>query len=338
MVSLSDVRAHNATLKQLPSGLVAVFVGGTSGIGLFTAREFVRNTTSPHVYLVGRNASEATKIIAELRAINSSSTIDFIQKDVSLLRNVDEVCAEIKAKERHINLLFMTCGYFVFRGREETTEGLDRKFALHYYTRMRFAQQLTPLLAVASASQPGALSRVVAVLDPHPGLANTPNWTDLSLKTHFGLKACAVHASAMTNLFQSRLATQFPNTSFVHAYPSGVETNGGREAFGPFAFLGKALFKLAKVLTVPQQESGERHLFAATAPRFAPRAVAASVSDAAVGGDLVRGSGSYFVSWDGEIVPDKPQGKAMREEGKEEVVWQHTEEVFKKICKEGGKY
>lgn len=338
MVSLSDVRAHNATLKQLPSGLVAIFVGGTSGIGLFTAREFVRNTTSPHVYLVGRNASEATKIIAELRAINSSSTIDFIQKDVSLLRNVDEACAEIKAKERHINLLFMTCGYFVFKGRDETSEGLDRKLALHYYARMRFAQQLTPLLTAASASQPGALSRVVAVLDPQPGLATTPNWTDLSLKTHFGLKACAVHASAMTNLFQSRLAAQFPNTSFVHAYPSGVETNGGRDAFGPFAFLSKALFKLAKALTVPQQESGERHLFAATAPRFAPRAVAASVSDAAVGGDLVKGSGSYFVSWDGEVLPDKPQGKAMRDEGKEEVVWQHTEEVFKKICEEGGKY
>ncbi|KAJ4374222.1 hypothetical protein N0V83_002963 [Neocucurbitaria cava] len=138
MVSLSEVRAHNASLKSLPAGLVAVFVGGTSGIGLFTARELVRNTTSPTIYLIGRNATEASKIIEELRTINTSSQVSFIQKDVSLLKNVDEACREIKTKEKQVNLLFMTCGYLTLKGRDETAEGLDRKFALHYYTRMRF--------------------------------------------------------------------------------------------------------------------------------------------------------------------------------------------------------
>lgn len=35
MVALNSVRAHNANLKSLPAGLVAVFVGGTSGIGWY---------------------------------------------------------------------------------------------------------------------------------------------------------------------------------------------------------------------------------------------------------------------------------------------------------------
>jgi hypothetical protein len=39
MASAEDVRAHNASLKSLPPNLVGVFVGGTSGIGFFTARE-----------------------------------------------------------------------------------------------------------------------------------------------------------------------------------------------------------------------------------------------------------------------------------------------------------
>jgi len=58
MVSLAEIRAHNATIKNLGSGLVAVFVGGTSGIGLSTAREFARNTAAPHIYLIGRNESQ----------------------------------------------------------------------------------------------------------------------------------------------------------------------------------------------------------------------------------------------------------------------------------------
>jgi NADP-dependent 3-hydroxy acid dehydrogenase YdfG len=55
MVALDTVRASNSSLKSLPANLVAIFVGGTSGIGLYTARELVRNTTSPHIYLIGRS-------------------------------------------------------------------------------------------------------------------------------------------------------------------------------------------------------------------------------------------------------------------------------------------
>jgi hypothetical protein len=43
MVAIDVVRAHNASLKSLPPNLVAVFVGGTSGIGFFTAREVSRD-------------------------------------------------------------------------------------------------------------------------------------------------------------------------------------------------------------------------------------------------------------------------------------------------------
>ncbi|KAF1841642.1 uncharacterized protein K460DRAFT_409100 [Cucurbitaria berberidis CBS 394.84] len=313
MVSLSDVRAHNATLRSLPAGLVAVFVGGTSGIGLFTAREFVRNTTSPHVYLIGRNATEASKIIQELRTINTSSQVSFIQKDVSLLKNVDEACQEIKSKEKQVNLLFMTCGYLTFQGRDETAEGLDRKFALHY--------------------------RVVAVLDPQIGLRFTPNFSDLALQSSFSLKNCGIHASAMTSLAVYHLAKEYPTTTFIHAYPSGVETGVFRELFGRFERVAKSLLlTVASWMIVPQGESGERHLFAATAPRYAPQAIGGNVEGAAVGSDGVKGSGSYLLNWNGDILADRPKAKSMRESGKEKVVWEHTEEVFKKICDEGGKY
>jgi NAD(P)-dependent dehydrogenase (short-subunit alcohol dehydrogenase family) len=336
MVALDAVRASNASLKSLPSGLVAVFVGGTSGIGLFTARELVRNTTAPHIYLIGRNQTEATKIIQELKNINSSSEVSFIQKDVSLLKNVDEACNEIKSKEKQVNLLFMTCGYFVLTGRNETPEGLDHKFALHYYTRMRFVDQLQPLLNAAATSK--TLSRVVAVLDPQPGLRLTPNLSDLDLKTTFSLKNCATHASAMTNLAFSRWAFQNPGTSYIHAFPSVVDTGAGRDAFGPFAPLAKPLLWLVtKAMQVKPVESGERHLYAATSPTFAPRSNG-SVEGAAIGGDGVKGSGSYLLNWNGDILADTAKAKKLREEGGEAKVTDHTREVFEKICVEGRKY
>ncbi|KAI9872728.1 MAG: hypothetical protein M1823_008099, partial [Watsoniomyces obsoletus] len=141
----------------------------------------------------------------------------------------------------------MTCGYLTFQGRTETPEGLDKKFALHYYTRMRFVDQLQPLLSAAAASK--TLSRVVAVLDPQLGLRMAPNFSDLDLKTTFSLKNCATHASAMTNLAFSRLSTQNSGTSYIHAYPSIVDTGAGREVSGLLGLVAKPLFwALMKVM------------------------------------------------------------------------------------------
>jgi NAD(P)-dependent dehydrogenase (short-subunit alcohol dehydrogenase family) len=340
MVALTAVRTHNSTLRSLSPGLVAVFVGGTSGIGLSTAREFVRNTSSPHIYLVGRNQAEATTLINELQTLNPSSQLSFIKSDVSLLKNVDEVCKQIKEKESKVNLLFMTAGYFTLSGRDDTSEGLDRKFSLHYYARMRFLQNLSPLLtnAANSTDANASLSRVVSVLDPKLGRASAPILSDLSLKDNFSLKNCATHASAMNNFALERFSNTHPGTSFIHAYPSGVNTGVGRE-------LGKFLVPVWKIAVgtllrpflVDITESGERHLFAATAARYAPRVRAGSVQDVVKGGDDVKGSGSYQLNWDGETLADSPIAKKMRDEGAGEKIWSHTEEVFRSI-QEKGKY
>ncbi|PSN69804.1 hypothetical protein BS50DRAFT_488949 [Corynespora cassiicola Philippines] len=342
MVLLSEVRAHNAALKSLPPGLVAVFVGGTSGIGLYTAREFVRTANAPHIYLVGRNQNEASRIISEFRDINSSSRVDFIKaSDASLLRNVDQVCKEIKEKEQKVNLLFMTVGYATFKGREETEEGLDKKFSLHYYARMRFIQNLAPLLAAAGegADKNANLSRVVSVLDPKLARNTAPNFADLDLKNNFTLTNCATHASAMNNFAIEHFAKAYPHTSFIHAYPSGVESGAARDMGGSIGRAAyKVLTKLMAPLMVSPQESGERHLFASTASRYAPKARASEVKDAAQSPDGEIGGGAYQLNWNGEAFGNTQKLTEMRKDGAEQKIWSHTEEVFKKICDEGGKY
>ncbi|CAI6335670.1 unnamed protein product [Periconia digitata] len=333
MVSLAEVRSHNSTLKNLAPGLVAVFVGGTSGISLYTAQEFARNTTSPHIYLIGRNETEAERIQKELKTINSSSTIDFIKKDVSLLRKVDEACKEIKEKEKKINLLFMTIGAMTFKGRTETEEGLDRKFALHYYARMRFIQNLAPLLTAAAtdADPKASLSRVVSVYDPFIGKDKQPNFDDLSLKNNFSLGTCAAHASAMQNFALERFARLYPQTSFIHEQPGAVETGLAK------SWALKPLYFLLRPLMVGKKESGERHLFASTAPRYAPRSKAEE-KGVVVGADGVQGSGHYHLSYSGEADGESKISAELRKDRAEEKIWNHTEEVYKKVCDENGKY
>lgn len=114
MVDLSVIQVSNSSLATcLPAGMVAVFVGATSGIGEFTLKAFAQYTKSPKVYIVGRSQDAANRIISECKILNPSGQFIFIKSDVSLLKNVDDVCQQILAKENSINLLFQTQGTMV---------------------------------------------------------------------------------------------------------------------------------------------------------------------------------------------------------------------------------
>lgn len=62
------------------------------------------------IYLVGRNLSAGSRIAAELKKSNPRGSFQFIQLDLSLLRNLETVCAAVKSKEQAIVLLFMSTG------------------------------------------------------------------------------------------------------------------------------------------------------------------------------------------------------------------------------------
>lgn len=115
MVRLKHVLESNSRIaSELPPDLVAVFVGATSGIGRATLLRFASHATQPRVYFVGRSEVKAGQVLAELKQVNPSGTYVFLKADVSLLRNVDKVTEEIKAKESRVNLLFLTNGTLIF--------------------------------------------------------------------------------------------------------------------------------------------------------------------------------------------------------------------------------
>lgn len=115
MVALNDVIESNKRIAEsFPTGLVAVFVGGTSGVGEHTVKKFASRVPNSRVYIVGRSQEAAERILDECRRLGPDSKFEFIKADVSLMKVVDQVCKQIKSKESTINILFQTQGSMAF--------------------------------------------------------------------------------------------------------------------------------------------------------------------------------------------------------------------------------
>ena len=91
MVSLDFIESSNNRIgSTLPAGLVAVFVGGTNGVGETTVRQFAKYAAQPRVYIVGRSQEAGERVVAECQALNPEGTFVFLQRETSLMRKVDE--------------------------------------------------------------------------------------------------------------------------------------------------------------------------------------------------------------------------------------------------------
>ncbi|KAE8138692.1 short-chain dehydrogenase/reductase [Aspergillus pseudotamarii] len=339
MASIAAVRENNSEISRLyGSNLVAVFVGGTSGIGESTARAFIRNTNASRAYLVGRDQARATRMIEELRQIRPDSQITFLKADVSLLREVDDACSAIQQKEDKLNLLFLSPGTGTMKGRTETDEGLDRKLTLHYYARMRFVANLLPQLLKGedgtNEQQPTMgcvprLSRVVSVLEA--GGEAALHLEDLSLETHYSLRNCAKHAITMNSVSMEHLAASYPQVSFIHSFPGIVRTRLDRDLGTLAKHAISALMVLAKPWEITLEESGERHLYAATSPRFPPKICKDRKYDTAEGSDGYPGTGFYRLSSNGSTYKPSNVMQLYRAEGVNSLIWKHTLDVFAKV-------
>src|SRR6187402_3445580 len=98
----------------------------------------------------------------------------------------------------------------------ESPEGLDRKFTLNFYSRMRFITNLLPLLRTAARTTPN-FSRSVSILGA--GREGHINLDDLDLKSTFSGVSCAAHTIVMNDFMVEEFAAREPGTTFIHSFP-----------------------------------------------------------------------------------------------------------------------
>ncbi|PWW76728.1 hypothetical protein C7212DRAFT_357714 [Tuber magnatum] len=314
MANITSIRSVNAGFASLPQ--TQRVVSATSSIGESALRTFVSNTVDPTVYFVGRSESAGSKITADLQSLNPSSKVQFLRADTTLLSTVDKITNQIAASEEKLNLLFMSPGYLTTQSRDKPPEGIDRKMAISYYARMRFALNLLPL---PSTSEP---TRVISVLGP--GNEGSLDMKDLgpAAPGSFSLTAVARHTITMTSLAFEHLSRQYPNIGWIHATPGVVATGQARGLPAPLRIVLKVTEPLLKCISTPIGDSGQGFFYLSTQEKFA--------------------KGLWLVDWKGESADSQiAEGRNRRTnrgtqwcgDDKVEAVWRYTEGVIASVKK-----
>jgi NAD(P)-dependent dehydrogenase (short-subunit alcohol dehydrogenase family) len=328
MVSYKEILASNALVNGTTALHVAVFVGGTSGIGKFTIKALVATGISVKIYLVGRKSSkERTQaIIEELHALNRRAEVIWTEAEISLLADVKRVCELITSKESRVDLLFLSAGYAPFGTREETAEGHEVVQALEYYSRMLFILRLLPLLGASD------VARVISVLGGGMETTHVIDLDDLDLKTpgNFRVYRARLQYIAMNTLMLDKLAAENPNITFIHSSPGGVNTGNVRRGWDANSIVGAAVSWAVESLTwligFSDDESGQRHLFESTSAAFGGRGVPWS-GTTGISTTGKSAGGLFLVNNKCDCTPNAKVVAQLREKGQEKL-WSHTQELL----------
>jgi len=123
----------------------ALVTGGTSGIGLATAREFI--SEGAKVIITGRNEESLKTALKELGA-NATGFIS----DTSDLFEIRELCRKVSDKMATIDILFINAGIAKFAPIEDIDEAsFDEQFNINVKGAYFTIQQLLPLMPAGSS-------------------------------------------------------------------------------------------------------------------------------------------------------------------------------------------
>jgi NAD(P)-dependent dehydrogenase (short-subunit alcohol dehydrogenase family) len=106
-----------------------LITGATRGIGRAAAIELARR--GAEVALVGREPQRVQETAREARASGGGAPVHEHVADLMLMAEVRTLAAEIKNRYRSIDVLANNAGA-MFGSRKETSEGLERTFALNH--------------------------------------------------------------------------------------------------------------------------------------------------------------------------------------------------------------
>ena len=132
-------------MSQKLSGKVALITGGTSGIGLATAKRFVAE--GAYVFITGRRQLELDAAVDEI-----GKNVRGIQSDVSNLADLDRLCATIQQEQGRLDVLFANAGIGEFMPLGAITEEhFDKIFNTNVKGLLFTVQKALPLMPAGAS-------------------------------------------------------------------------------------------------------------------------------------------------------------------------------------------
>jgi len=127
-------------MGDILEGKVAVITGGTSGIGLASARRFVEE--GARVIISGRSQSNATDIAASLGPEHVG-----IGCDVGDVNAIQHMADQVAATFEGVDILFANAGVAFYKPLPDWTEAdFDRLFTINVRGQFFTVQRFTPLM------------------------------------------------------------------------------------------------------------------------------------------------------------------------------------------------
>ena len=127
-------------MSQKLAGKIAVITGGSSGIGLATAKRFVNE--GAYVFITGRRQSELDAAVSEI-GHNATG----VQGDVSKLADIDKLYAAVRKQKGKLDIVFANAGTGAFAPLEQISEEhFDKQFNVNVKGLLFTVQKALPLL------------------------------------------------------------------------------------------------------------------------------------------------------------------------------------------------
>lgn len=239
------------------AGRTVLVTGASSGIGLETTRGLAAQ--GARVVMLVRNQAKGEGAMAQVRASVPDAELELVLADLYTLAEVRRVAAEIKKTYDRLHVLVNNAG-LIHTGRELTSEGFERTFALNHLAAFLLTYELRDLLA---ASAP---ARVVTVSSVAHRFASI-DWDDLPYRKNGYSETWVYGTSKLCNIWFAvesarRFAGAKANVTSNALHPGGVASNFGASG----SWLYRVGTKLARPFLISSEKGARTSIYLASSP------------------------------------------------------------------------
>jgi len=248
-------------------GKSALVVGGTKGIGRGIAIALAK--AGAHVRIVGR--SGGATVVETMKAVaKGNQSFEALSHDLSTVAGCKRLVKELNGQPSlKLDFLVLTVGVWPDPGNPNTSDGINRVFALDVLARFHVITGLQPILASGARVMSVLASTTYMILPSIDTIKETI--TGKQIPGKFGFEMLSIAAVSADTVLQ-QAAARMPNVTFVGTQPGIVATDVIRSTFPPW--LADILQTLMKVVALTENQAGEVHANILSSPNLARRQVA----------------------------------------------------------------